>query len=227
MMAAGPPEPVMGSGIAREGMDPRIRPQDDLFGYANGRWVAETEIPEDRARHGTFNLLADAAELQLREIVEADDGKVGALYAGFMDEAAVDALGVTPLAGDLDAIAAIETPSDLLHVLGSLQRHGVGGLFMPFVDTDARASDAYIVYLEQAGLGLPDESYYRDDKPRRGAREKYVALPRRRCWVSPTIRTRRARPPPTGCCGSTPGWRRRHWERAETTRDVQRRPTPS
>lgn len=153
----------MRSGIATEAMDTGIRPQDDLFGYANGRWIAETDIPDDRARHGTFNILADAAELHLREIVEADTGKVGDLFASFMDEAAVDALGVTPLSDDLASIDAVQSVPDLMRLLGSLQRRGLGGAFMPFVDTDARASDRYVVYLEQAGLGLPDESYYRDD----------------------------------------------------------------
>jgi len=164
----------MRSGIAREAMDLDVRPQDDLFGYANGTWIARTEIPEDRARHGTFNLLADAAELQLREIVESDEGKVGDLYAGFMDEAEVDALGATPLTDDLAAIDAVRTSADLLRLLGSLQRQGVGGPFMPFVDTDARQSDRYIVYLEQGGLGLPDESYYRDDRFAE-IRDAYVA----------------------------------------------------
>jgi putative endopeptidase len=52
----------------------------------------------------------------------------------------------------------------LLRVMGQLQRHGVAGAVIPFINTDARASDRYIAYFEQAGLGLPDESYYREER---------------------------------------------------------------
>jgi putative endopeptidase len=164
----------MRSGIALDALDGDVRPQDDLFGFANGRWIARTEIPDDRARHGTFNLLADAAELHLREIVEADTGRVGDLFASFMDERRIGALGVTPLAADLADIDGVADISGLLRLLGRLQHQGIGGAFAPFVNTDARDSDRYIVYLEQAGLGLPDESYYREDAFAQ-VREAYVA----------------------------------------------------
>ncbi len=163
----------MKSGIAREGMDTDVRPQDDLFAFVNGRWISETAIPDDRARHGTFNVLSDAAEQQLRAIVEeaaaadAEPGtstrKVGDLFGSFMDEARVDTLGVEPLASDLGRIDAVADTTDLWRLLGGLQRRGFGGAVMPFVDTDNRKSDSYVVYLEQSGISLPDEAYYRED----------------------------------------------------------------
>ena len=55
---------------ARPGMNPDIRPQDDLFGHVNGTWLAEAEIPSDRAAGGPFVMLADAAEQHVREIIE-------------------------------------------------------------------------------------------------------------------------------------------------------------
>ena len=55
---------------AREGMDVAIRPQDDLFGHVNGRWLDETEIPADRSSWGPFVQLADVAEEQVRTIIE-------------------------------------------------------------------------------------------------------------------------------------------------------------
>ena len=61
---------AMRSGISVEDMDREVRPQDDLFGYVNGGWVARTQIPSDRALHGTFRILADDAEQHLRAIVE-------------------------------------------------------------------------------------------------------------------------------------------------------------
>ncbi len=163
----------MHSGIAPSTWDDAVRPQDDLFGHVNGRWIAETEIPEDRAAHGAFYILRDNAEEALRELIEeaAASGpapgtparKVGDLYASFMDEERVEAAGLTPIAADLAAIEAVTSQAGFLELLGSLQRQGVGGAIAPFVDTDARNSERYLVHFEQAGLGLPDESYYRDD----------------------------------------------------------------
>ena len=88
---------------ARPGMDPAIRPQDDLFGHVNGTWLATEEIPSDRSSWGPFVILSDEAEQQVRAIIEelaqrAADGddsltdeqrKIATLYASFMDEEAL------------------------------------------------------------------------------------------------------------------------------------------
>ena len=56
---------------ARAGMNPDIRPQDDLFGHVNGRWLETTEIPQDRSSWGAFAELAEGVEARVREIIEA------------------------------------------------------------------------------------------------------------------------------------------------------------
>jgi len=174
----------MRSGISVEDMDREVRPQDDLFGYVNGGWVARTQIPSDRALHGTFRILADDAEQHLRAIVEeaaASDAaagtparKVGDLYAAFMDVDRVRELGLDPVRGDLDAALAVPTTSDLMRQLGRLQRRGVQGAVELYVMTDKRNSTRYLPYLEQSGLGLPDESYYREESFA-AIRQEYVA----------------------------------------------------
>ncbi len=174
----------MRSGISVEDMDRGVRPQDDLFGYVNGGWVARTQIPSDRALHGTFRILADDAEQHLRAIVEeaaASDAapgtparKVGDLYAAFLDEDRIRELGLDPVREDLDRALAVQEPSDLLRQLGSLQRRGVRGAVELYVMTDKRDSTRYLPYLEQSGIGLPDESYYREDSFA-GIRKDYVA----------------------------------------------------
>ncbi len=155
-------------------VDPSVRVQDDLFGFLNGRWLATAEIPADRSGDGTFHVLRDAAEQNARVILEeAATGdpasgtlaaQVGDLYASFMDTAAIAARGRTPLAADLAAIAAIQTLDDVRGELARLQAGGVGGLIAPFINTDAGDSSRYRVYLEQSGLSLPDESYYREER---------------------------------------------------------------
>ncbi|UNB52328.1 M13 family metallopeptidase [Mycolicibacterium sp. YH-1] len=160
------------SGIDLSYVDEAARPQDDLFGHVNGRWLNDYDIPADRATDGAFRLLADRAEEQVRDLIgEAaasggaagtDEQRVGDLFASFMDEAAVTAAGVRPL---LDELAAVDSAADLVSlaaVMGALQRGGIGGGAGVYVDTDSKDSTRYLLHLSQSGLGLPDESYYRD-----------------------------------------------------------------
>ena len=170
------------SGIEKANNDPAVRAQDDLFLHVNGKWLKEAKIPSDRPFDGAFFMLRDKAEAQLRAIIEdaaksGDKGEakqVGDLYASFMDEARADELGIKPIQVELDAVAAIQDKSALLPAMALLQKAGVPGVLAGFVNTDAKKSDRYIVYLNQSGLGLPDESYYRDPKFEK-IRDAYVA----------------------------------------------------
>src|ERR1700730_9527607 len=168
-----------GSGIDLSYVNSDARPQDDLFGHVNGRWLADYEIPADRATDGAFRTLFDRAEEQVRDLIigaaatsgsgaaassGTDEQRIGDLYASFMDEQAVAVLGVQPL---LDELATIDDAADataLAAVLGALQRTGAGGGTGIYVDTDSKDSTRYLVHLSQSGLGLPDESYYRDEQ---------------------------------------------------------------
>ncbi len=163
---------AINSGIDLSYVDADARPQDDLFGHVNGRWLDDYAIPADRATDGAFRLLADRAEEQVRDLITdaaaeqapagTDEQRIGDLYASFMDEAAVARIGVKPL---LDEIAAVDGAADLdalAVVMGGLQHSGVGGGTGAYVDTDSKNSTRYLLHLSQSGLGLPDESYYRD-----------------------------------------------------------------
>ncbi len=162
---------VLASGIDRAELDPAIRPHDDLYRHVNGRWVARTPIPADKARYGSFMVLAEEAEKAVREIIEqaqsAEPGtlekKVGDLYASFMDSERIEALGAAPLAPLLAEVDAIDSVDALLTTLGRLERRGVAGVVQLFVDNDPGDPERYLVFVEQGGIGLPDESYYRDD----------------------------------------------------------------
>ena len=80
-----------------------------------------------------------------------------------MDVDGVEALGTAPLQPLLDEVAAATDRAALAAVLGRRQRQGRVSLFGTYVSTDAKDSSRYLVHLSQSGLGLPDESYYRDD----------------------------------------------------------------
>ena len=162
------------SGIDLSYVDDQTRPQDDLFGTVNGRWLAEHQIPADRAYDGAFRALYDRAEEQVRDLIteaadagapsDTDQQRIGDLYASFMGEDMVARIGLQPLLDELAAVDAAADPTALAAVMGRLQRSGVGGGTRAFVDTDAKDSTRYLVHLNQSGLGLPDESYYRDEQ---------------------------------------------------------------
>ena len=162
------------SGIDLSHVDPAIRPQDDLFGHVNGRWLAEHTIPADRAVDGAFRTLHDQAEEQVHDLIReaersgaasgTDEQRIGDLYASFLDEATVEARGVHPLLEEIALIDDAADPAALAAVLGRLQRTGVGGAVGLYIDTDSKDSSRYLTHLSQSGLGLPDESYYRDEK---------------------------------------------------------------
>lgn len=213
---------------ARPGMNHDIRPQDDLFGHVNGRWLDETEIPSDRSSWGPFVQLADVAEQQVRDIItslaetpadELDEEarKIGDLFASFMDEEAIDRLGTRPIQPLVNAVEGLRDVRDLAAFLGEFERIGGAGLFGSYIDTDDRNSDRYLFHITQGGLGLPDESYYREDKFAE-IREAYVGYltrllelgghsdPAAAAQTILDLDTRLAKG---------------HWERAET-RDVQK-----
>ncbi|CAA9347789.1 MAG: Metallopeptidase [uncultured Nocardioidaceae bacterium] len=161
---------------ARAGMDPTVRPQDDLFGHVNGRWLAEEEIPSDRATWGAFAVISQQAEQQVHALVEecaaaaagapagSPTRQIGDLWTSFMDEERIDALGASPIADDLARLAEVRDHEQLAAYVGRFERRGGSGFFGSYVDSDDRDSDRYLVNLVQGGLGLPDESYYREEK---------------------------------------------------------------
>jgi putative endopeptidase len=172
---AGKPSAAVHSGVDKSATDPSVRAQDDLFRHINGKWIATAEIPGEYGLYGSFMQLRDNSLRDLRAIIEeaashhdspprSEAQQIGDLYSDFMNEARVEKLGLEPIQADLAKVDAIKDKSELLTLLGQLQRGGVGGLFGLFVSTDAKKSDQSIVYLTQDGISLPDESYYRDPK---------------------------------------------------------------
>ncbi|UOQ59643.1 peptidase M13 [Leucobacter rhizosphaerae] len=176
------------SGIDLTELDPAIRPHDDLYRHVNGKWIERTEIPADKARYGSFAVLAENAEEAVRDIItgteapapgplaaDASEGdKVAALYASFMDLERADALGAEPIAEDLARVRALTSIPELIALVGELERQGLGGFAGMFVDNDPGDPARYIVFVMQGGIGLPDESYYREEQFAQ-VREQYRA----------------------------------------------------
>lgn len=162
------------SGIDLSNIDHSVRPQDDLYQHVNGAWLKSTTIPDDRPLEGTFTALRDGAELAVREIIEEAAGKgaaatgierkIGDLYNSFMDEAAIEAKGMDPIRARLGEVFATSSVSELIALAGRLFRADVSGLFYIYPAPDAGNPERVLLYTGQGGLGLPDESYYREEK---------------------------------------------------------------
>ncbi|WP_345751737.1 M13 family metallopeptidase [Microbacterium rhizophilus] len=168
------------SGIALEELSDEIRPQDDLYRHVNGAWIERTAIPGDKARWGSFHLLAEQAEKHVHEIIEdsqqaepgTDARKVGDAFASFMDEERIAQLGTAPLEGQLEQAEAVTDVASFLSTVGALDRQGVASVIGLFVEPDPGQPTRYVPFLVQAGISLPDESYYRLDNFA-GTREKF------------------------------------------------------
>lgn len=162
------------SGIDQQYFDPAVKFSEDFFLAVNGKWLAETAIPADKASYGSFHILNDNSQQAVKAIIDevsaradlkagSDEHKLGSFYNSFMDEATIEKLGLSPLQPQLDAIKAVTDKSQLAALFASLQRDGVAIPFGWYVNNDAKNSSEYAVYLGQGGLGLPDRDYYFKD----------------------------------------------------------------
>jgi predicted metalloendopeptidase len=177
------------SGVELKYVDRSVRPQDDLYRYLNGKWLDSFQLPADKATYGSFNSIDDATQEQLRGIVDglllvkagtgdadSEPRKITDLYASFMDEARLDALGLQPLESEFAAIDAIADRSGIPALVAHLNRIGAGAPYDFDINQDARNSLQYAVIVHQSGLGMPDRDYYLKDDPKlKEARAKYLA----------------------------------------------------
>jgi len=158
------------SGIDTQYIDDTVRAQDDFYRHVNGKWLASVEIPADRGRYDAIAQVTNAVQSQLQEIVAGlakdadaahpDERKIADLYASFMDEAALDRLGLKSLHAEFARIDALKDKGQIPSLIAHFNRIGVAAPFAPQVHQDAKDATRYVFDLEQDGLGLPDRDYY-------------------------------------------------------------------
>ncbi len=157
---------TLNSGIDPASFSAVTGPAQDLFRYVNGPWIDMYRLPDDRSRYGSFDKLAEDAENQIREILEDDDcpaEKSHALYASFLDVDAINASGLAAIEDQLKAIDVAADKAELTRSLGAMNPAGGPDLIGIAVYGDPGAPETNIIHIEQSGLGLPDEAYYRED----------------------------------------------------------------
>ncbi|MDF2179530.1 peptidase M13 [Aliiglaciecola sp. CAU 1673] len=169
-----PAAAVQSSGIDLAAIDNNTRAQDDLFQHVNGHWLKTTEIPADKSRYGAFNVVNDNTQEHLKALIqeaaaaEAEPGsnnqKLGDMYNSFMNTEKTDELGMSPLKGDLESIAAIADHKAVAAKMGELYAMGVSAPFGFFVYPDAKDPNTNGMWLFQSGLTMPDRDYYLKDE---------------------------------------------------------------
>jgi putative endopeptidase len=162
--------PALSSGIAKAGMEPSVRPQNDFYRYVNGTWLKTAEIPSDLPMWGAFLQVGQEAQAHLKTIVEkaaasnpppgSDARRIGDFHASYMDEARIEQLGLTPLQGELERIAAVKDKNALPALFAHLHRLGATLPFDVEILQDQKNSSRYVPVIGQAGLGLPNREYY-------------------------------------------------------------------
>ena len=183
MVSPGTPMAEPRSGIDLSAIDPMVRPQEDFWQFANGKWLAATPIPADRAAWNTFLVVNETTQQQLRDAIEGIDPnspegseprKLADFYGSFMDEARVEASGLDGLRAPLARIHALNDKAALPALFGELARLWVSIPWGVEVFPDQRDATVYIAHLEQGRLGLPDRDYYlKDDAHFRTIRTAY------------------------------------------------------
>ena len=174
------------SGIDVSGMDTSVRPGDDFFAYVNGTWVAETEMPADKARYGLFHILSDESQENVKAIIEksasgdfakgTDEQKVGDMYNSFLDWDTRNARGTEPLQPQLERINTIASHDDLAVYFADALTRGLDAPLAAQQLTDFLDPTQYAILIAQSGLGLPDREYYfTEDENSEQIRQNYVA----------------------------------------------------
>ena len=165
------PKPQYGTyGFDSAGMDTSVAPGDNFYQFSNGTWAKTTPIPADKSNYGMFTVLDDLSRERTKQIIEGQasdpNSRIGAAYASFMDEGAVEAKGLTPFEPWLNEVRGIKSKSQLPSVFAKAAQLGIGTPFGGFINQDDKAPDQYILNFFQAGLGMPDRDYYLKTDPK-------------------------------------------------------------
>ncbi len=178
-----PIDPPIRKFIDPANMDLTVKPGDNFYEYANGKWLATNPIPASKTRWGSFNILADKS-LDAMKTLLTDAAKnpnkgraqqmVGDFYASGMDSMQIEKLGFEPIRPELNRIEQLANKTALFDELAHLRTQGNAMLFGFFVSPDRKNVTKYLPQFGQGGLTLPDRDYYlKTDARSQRIREAY------------------------------------------------------
>jgi predicted metalloendopeptidase len=163
-------------------MDLSSPPGQSFFRYANGAWLARTEIPTDRSSFGVGEELEELVTQQTADLIRSvtnspppegsERRKIAAYFASFLDQENIERRGTGPIQAELNRIGEIKDRHALAEFLGSTIRADVDVLNNTKVHTenvlglwvaqDLDEPEHYSPFLLQGGLDMPDREYYLD-----------------------------------------------------------------
>ncbi|TAJ10721.1 M13 family peptidase [Marinilabiliaceae bacterium JC017] len=159
-----------------ENMDLSTKPGENFYQYANGGWMKQHPLPDDKSRFGSFDMLAEVNRENVKKIINtaAEENapagtvsqKIGDFYASGMDTLKIEKEGIAPIKPYLEQIKNISSKKELIQVIGEYHRIQLFPLFYFYSTPDKKNSDMMIAGIYQGGLGLPDRDYYLEEGER-------------------------------------------------------------
>ena len=173
------------SGIIKSNMDTLVQPGDNFEDFVNGSWLKSNAIPADKSSFGSFDLLYDQSQKDVREIIEnaakqdakegSEEQKIGDFYASYVDRKTRNEKGINPIIPYLKQIDSIKDYTDLAGYFGKANRLGIATPFSISVTEDFKNPNKNVLMTWQGGLGLPERDYYlSQDSKMKDIRNKYV-----------------------------------------------------
>lgn len=171
--------------FSAEDMDLSVNPGEDFYLYANGGWMKQHPLPDDKSRYGSFDKLAEESKEKVKVIVEkaaSEKGekgtlsqKIGDFYSTGMDIETINNEGSNPIKPLLQVIDGITSKDALVDAIATLQSKQLTPLFYFYSSADQKNSDMTIAGIYQSGLGMPDRDYYlEDNETSQKLREAYI-----------------------------------------------------
>jgi len=170
-----PPAPLTLGETVLATMDKTVDPCTDFYQYACGGWLNSFELPPEKSSYTrSFSSIAERNETLIRSMLEeaaASDGsnpdqkRIGDMYGACMDEAGIEAAGITPIQPMLTKIHGVSDLKSVMHVAGEIQKVGGIPFLAGYVDGDFTDPDTSILHIVQGGLGMPDRDYYLSADP--------------------------------------------------------------
>jgi len=169
----------------KSGMDTTVKPGENFFLYANGKWIKDTKIPATETGWGLGNILYNDNQKELLGILEdvsakdnptgSKEQKVGDLYKSGMDTVTIDKLGYEPVKPLLAKINAVKDYKEVVKLAADGFKTGDGFLLGFYVSPDDRISSKNAAHFDQTGMTLPEKGYYlKTDSASKKIRDAYV-----------------------------------------------------
>jgi putative endopeptidase len=167
-------------------IDSTIKPGNDFFLFANGKWFRQNPIPNSESSNGIFQLVQDTINSQVRHICElsasisnplkgSNKQKIGDFYFTGMDSTTLNKNALADIKNDLDSIDAIKDINGIIRAAAYHNNIGGSPLFQFYVGQDDKISNKIAVFLNQGGLSLPDRNFYFDTDSRAvSIRQKFI-----------------------------------------------------